>query len=46
MQVARAGSPTAVDQAATILASARRELYRLLADDGSTPPVDDRGSEA
>jgi hypothetical protein len=33
MQVARVGSPAAVEAAATVLADARRSLYRLLADD-------------
>lgn len=37
VQVARVGSPAAVETAATILADARRGLYRLLADDTSAP---------
>lgn len=46
IQVARAGSPTAVDEAATILADARRRLYRLLADDpGSTPAEGEPATE-
>ena len=37
MQVARVGSPAIVEAAATILSDARRSLYRLLADDATTP---------
>ncbi len=33
MQVTRMGTPTAVEAAATILTTARRDLYRLLADE-------------
>jgi len=33
MQVTRVGSPTAIGEARTILTDARRQLYRLLADD-------------
>jgi Transcriptional regulator PadR-like family len=33
MQVARAGSPPAIDAAGAILSAARRDLYRLLADE-------------
>jgi DNA-binding PadR family transcriptional regulator len=40
MQVARVGSPAAVESAATILAEARRGLYRLLADDVSSTADD------
>jgi len=38
-QVTRVGSPAAVDEARRVLANARRDLYRLLAEDGgSTAP--------
>ena len=40
MQVARVGSPATVEAAATILSDARRSLYRLLAEDGTTPDTD------
>ena len=40
MQVARAGSPAAIDAAGTILAATRRDLYRLLADE----PLETAGS--
>jgi Transcriptional regulator PadR-like family len=40
MQVDRVGSPATIEAAATILTDARRSLYRLLADDGTTPDTD------
>jgi DNA-binding PadR family transcriptional regulator len=39
MQVERMGSAAAVEAAAAILAGARRELYRLLADDPGDDPA-------
>jgi DNA-binding PadR family transcriptional regulator len=36
MEVARAGSPAAIAEAGRVLAEARRDLYRLLADDAPT----------
>ena len=47
MQVARFGAPATVDAAATILGDARRDLYRLLADEGpaSTADAEPAGSE-
>ena len=40
MQVSRVGSPAAIEAASTILADARRQLYRLLADDAPTTVAD------
>ena len=47
MQVARFGAPATVEAAATILGDARRDLYRLLADEGpaSTADAEPAGSE-
>jgi DNA-binding PadR family transcriptional regulator len=39
MQVARVGSPAAVEEARGVLGDARRRLYRLLADDEATSPT-------
>jgi DNA-binding PadR family transcriptional regulator len=41
MQVARVGSPAAIEAARTTLTAARRDLYRLLADDSMASPADD-----
>jgi DNA-binding PadR family transcriptional regulator len=43
MQVTRVGSPTAVEAARRILTEARKDLYRLLADDGDAPAVTEEG---
>jgi DNA-binding PadR family transcriptional regulator len=42
MQVDRMGSAAAIEAAATILTTARRELYRLLADDPGEDPAASR----
>ena len=46
MQVARVGSPATVEAAATILGDARRNLYRLLADDAPATTADDADQTA
>ena len=48
LQVSRMGTTTTVDAAATILTTARRDLYRLLADDPSpeATPVADAATDA
>jgi DNA-binding PadR family transcriptional regulator len=46
LQVSRMGSATTVETAATILTTARRDLYRLLADDPSPETTPDASAPA
>lgn len=48
IQVARVGSPAATAEAETVLADARRRLYRILADDGQADgqPLDEAADDS